>query len=147
MNKTSRPAVAVGALVLSVGPLLLAVPAAADTAVGTTASIEYAERQAIGGSRPTKAQIEQAERDAVAGDRASRQQEQQAYLDRLDAAARGARSTGPATTQLAPASTGDDGVPVSVVTVLTIGGLAVGAGAALGLRRVQIPRRRQLAVH
>ncbi len=147
MSTTSRSAVALAALVLSTSPLLLTPPAAADTSGRTKASIEYTERQFYPSYRPLKAQVEQAERDAAASGRAPRQQEQQAYLDRLDAAARDARGgTSQATSPVVPAQTGDDGVPVSVVTLLTLGGLAVGAGATIGLRRVQLPRRRQVAV-
>lgn len=67
MNRTSRPAVAVAALALSTSPLLLAVPAAADTSGSTKAGIEYAERQASGGDRPNKAQIEKGEREQGTG--------------------------------------------------------------------------------
>lgn len=62
MSRTTRPAITVAALALSTSPLLLAVPAAADTSGGTKAGIEYAERLASGGDRPTKAQIERDER-------------------------------------------------------------------------------------
>jgi hypothetical protein len=63
MNRTSRLSVTVATLALSGGPLLLAVPAAADTAGRTKAGIEYAERQASAGDRASKAQIEQQERE------------------------------------------------------------------------------------
>lgn len=68
MNTTSRLSVTVATLALSTGPLMLAVPAAADTAGGTKAGIEYSERmysqrQAAGAGDLSKAQIEKRERD------------------------------------------------------------------------------------
>ena len=38
------------------------------------------------------------------------------------------------------------GVPLSVAAVLALGGLAVGAGAAVASRRVRLPPRRRVAV-
>jgi hypothetical protein len=68
--------------------------------------------------------------------------QQHAYLDRLLAAARDAEGGGgQSVAPLAPAGS-DDSVPVSVVTLLTLGGLAVGAGATMAARRVQVPGRR-----
>ncbi len=63
MNMTTRPAAAMAALALSTSPLLLTVPAAADTSGPSKAAIEHAERQATGPAGLTKAQIEQRERE------------------------------------------------------------------------------------
>jgi hypothetical protein len=127
MNTTTRSTFAAAALALAVSPLVLAAPASAERLDVTDGAVASSGR------------------DAGADHKVARQQ-QQAYVDRLDAAARDAQGGArPGTSPLAPAQGGDDGVPVSVVTLLTLGGMAVGAGATLGLRRVQVPGRRQVA--
>ncbi len=67
MNTTSRSAVAVATFALSTAPLLLAVPAAADTPGGTKDGIRYDERQTPGVDQESKAHIEQRERGQRAG--------------------------------------------------------------------------------
>jgi hypothetical protein len=118
MNTTTRTAVAAAALTLSVSPLVLATPASAERVRVADVTVSTVERD-VGAAR-----------------------QQQAYLDRLLAAARDAEGgAGQSVAPLAPAGS-DDGVPVSVVTLLTLGGLAVGAGATMAARRVQVPGRR-----
>ncbi len=126
MSTTTRSAVAAAALTLSVSPLLLTPTASAEPVGVADAAVSSSERDV--------------------GARTARELELELYLDRLDAAAREARSgAGQVTSPVAPARTGDDGVPVSVVTLLTLGGLAAGAGATIGLRRVHVPGRRPVA--
>jgi hypothetical protein len=118
MNTTTRTAVAAAALTLAVSPLVLATPASAERVRVADVTVSTVERD-VGAAR-----------------------QQQAYLDRLLAAARDAEGgAGQPVAPLAPAGS-DDGVPISVVTLLTLGGLAVGAGATMAARRVQVPGRR-----
>ena len=126
MDSTTRSAVAAAALALSTTPLLFAPPASADRV-------------------PVAETVASSTEGAGAGAPAYRQQ-QQAYLDRLLASRPDASGAGGPAAPLAPGQPERDGVPVSVVTALTLGGLAAGAGATLGMRRVQLPRRRQVAV-
>lgn len=127
MNTTTRSAFAAATLALSVSPLVLAGPASAERLDVTDGVVTFSARD-------------------VGADHEVARQQQLAYLDRLDAAAREAQGGArPGTSPIGPAQSGDDGVPVSVVTLLTLGGMAVGAGATLGLRRVQVPGRRQVA--
>lgn len=124
MHSTSRAASAVAALALSISPVLLSAPAMAEPIVDVPTAVSQ-------------------ERDVGGAAEAVRRQ-QQAYLDQLATAARRAEAT--AAPAFAPGQAEADAVPVSVATLLTIGGLAVGAGATLALRRVQLPGRRQVAV-
>ena len=82
---------------------------------------------------------------------AVQQQEQQSYLDHLVAAARAASDSagtpdGPSVALQGSDAGSGSGVPLSVAAVLALGGLAVGAGAAVASRRVRLPHRRRVAV-